>query len=506
MKKNNAIQMKNINKSFDGFQALTDVSFTVKWGEVHALLGENGAGKSTLMNIVSGLYGPESGLYYIDDNPVTLSGPLDASRFGIGMVHQHFKLVESFTVTENTILNLGKRLSSVSFNKKVQETAEKIKAKGLELGFNINPNARINEISIAEQQRVEIIKVLVGGAKILILDEPTAVLTDEESESLLDKMRDFARKGNAVILVTHKMKDVFRYADRVTVMRKGETVKTLLLSEVNTTELVSLTVGNTVVQDILRNKVPPGKILLNVDNLSTVSINGKKNLNNICFNLRKGEIFGIAGVGGNGQSELAAVLMGHTLKSNGTVDYCNENLLTMTHASRREKAVACIPSDRYKSALAAPLSITDNYALGKIFSGHYGPIWMLKKNKIKKETAEAVQKFDVQGVHSLSQKTALLSGGNAQKLVISREFDAPPSLLIVHSPSRGLDVKASMAVRKKIMDARNNGAAVLLISEDLDEVISLSDRIGVMCDGKIVEEFNQPADRQKIGQAMVNHV
>lgn len=506
MIQNNAIQMTNINKSFDGFQALTDVNLTVKWGEVHALLGENGAGKSTLMNIVSGLYMPESGSFYVDDNAVTLSGPLDASRSGIGMVHQHFKLVEPFTVTENVLLNIDKNLNSLSFKQQVQDTSEKIKEKALELGFDINPQARIHEISIAEQQRVEIIKVLVGGAKILILDEPTAVLTDEESEGLLEKIREFARRGNAVILVTHKMKDVFRYADKVTVMRKGETVKTLLISEVDTTELVSLTVGDSVPQEALSNDVPPGDRLLTVSNLSTPIVNGKKELNDISFELRKGEIFGIAGVGGNGQSELAAALMGHPITVHGTVRYNDDDLLTMTHAQRREKGIACIPSDRYKSALAAPLSITDNYAIGKVFSGHYGPLWFLYKSKIKKETAEAVHKFDVQGINSLNQKTALLSGGNAQKLVIAREFNKPPSLLIVHSPSRGLDVKASMTVREKIMDARNSGAAVLLISEDLDEVISLSDRIGVMSEGKIVEEFNQPADRQKIGQAMVNHV
>ncbi len=228
-------------------------------------------------------------------------------------------------------------------------------------------------------------------------------------------------------------------------------------------------------------------------------------LDGVSFSISQGEIYGIAGVGGNGQSELATVLMGGPLDVTGQVTYQGENLLTMTHAKRREENIASIPADRYKSALAGPLSIADNYALGKVFSGYYGPLWWLNRRKIEVDAAEAVRDFEVLGVRSLNQKAALLSGGNAQKLVISREFRNSPSLVIVHSPSRGLDVKAGMAVRQKLMEARNSGAAVLLISEDLDEVMALSDRIGVMSEGKIVKEFNQPADRHDIGQAMVNH-
>lgn len=506
MSQNTAIHLENISKSFDGFQALSNVSFSAQWGEVHALLGENGAGKSTLMNIVSGLYGPDSGSLYIDDNAISLSGPRDAARAGIGMVHQHFKLVEPFSVTENVLLSLDGNLTARSFQQRVQEVSNKIREKAAELGFDIDPSARINRISIAEQQRAEILKVLVGGANILILDEPTAVLTDDESENLLKKIQEFARKGNAVILVTHKMKDVFRYADKVTVMRQGKTVKTLLPSDVSADELVALTVGESVTRSPERADTPPGKTVLDVSNLSTPAIGHKSILDGVSFCVRQGEIYGIAGVGGNGQSELAAALMGHPLKVHGKAQYLHEDILTMSHTKRRDKSIACIPADRYKSALAGPLSIAENYAMGDIFSGHYGPLWFLKRKKIEQEATDAVHQFDVQGVRSFKQKAALLSGGNAQKLVIAREFRRPPSLVIVHSPSRGLDVKATMAVRQKLVDARNTGAAVLLISEDLDEVMSLSDRIGVMYAGKIVKEFNQPADRQQIGQAMVNHV
>ncbi len=507
MSQNNAIHLEHISKSFDGFKALSDVSFTARWGEVHALLGENGAGKSTLMNIVSGLYGPESGSLYVDDNSVSLSGPRDAARAGIGMVHQHFKLVEPFSVTENVLLSLDGNLTARAYRRRISEVAGKIRDKATELGFQINPDARINEISIAEQQRAEILKVLVGGARILILDEPTAVLTDEESESLLEKIRDFARRGNAVILVTHKMKDVFRYADQVTVMRQGRTVRTLVPADVTADELVALTVGDSVAETHQRDEHEAGDVLLDVSDLGTAAQNhARRILDGVNFQVRRGEIYGIAGVGGNGQSELAAALMGQPLSTEGNVLFTDKNLLTMSHARRRECGVACIPADRYRSALAGPLTIAENYALGEIFSGHYGPLWFLKKKKIEAEAAQAVTDFDVQGVRSLRQKAALLSGGNAQKLVIAREFRKTPSLVIVHSPSRGLDVKASMAVRQKLVEARNAGAAVVLISEDLDEVISLSDRIGVMSAGRIVEEFSQPADRQQIGQAMVNHV
>lgn len=506
MSKQNAIQLSSVSKTFDGFKALSDADFTARWGEVHALLGENGAGKSSLMNIVAGLYGPEGGSLFIDDNPVKLKGPKEAAKLGIGMVHQHFKLVTPFTVAENILLNLSHLQTSGLYRERLRRVSDDIRAMADRIGFGIDPDARIDQLSIAEQQRVEILKVLLAGAKILILDEPTAVLTEEEAERLLTTVQGFAREGAAVILVTHKMNDVLRYADQVTIMRSGRTIESLKPDSVSVDELVRLTVGESAPeQSVSRAEHTPGAPYLKVKGLS--STGGHRALNGLDLTLNKGEIYGIAGVGGNGQSELANALMGIPENVEGTMELIGEgDLANFDAARRRAIGVAAIPADRYGSALAGPLSIADNFALGDIHSGRYGPFWHLKTRAIEADAAEAVRQFDVQGVRSLKQKSALLSGGNAQKLVIAREFSHPPKLVLAHSPSRGLDVKATEAVRERLRAARDDGAAVLLISEDLDEVMAMADRIGVMSAGRIVAEFSQPADRQAIGQAMVNHV
>ncbi len=506
MSKQNAIQLSSVSKTFDGFKALSDADFTARWGEIHALLGENGAGKSSLMNIVAGLYGPEGGSLFIDDNPVKLKGPKEAAKLGIGMVHQHFKLVTPFTVAENILLNLSHLQNSGLYRERLRRVSDDIRAMAERIGFGIDPDARIDQLSIAEQQRVEILKVLLAGAKILILDEPTAVLTEEEAENLLTTVRGFAREGAAVILVTHKMNDVLRYADQVTIMRSGRTIKSLKPDSVSVDELVKLTVGESAPeQTVPVEQRRHGEPYLNVKGLT--STGGHRALNGLNLTLNKGEIYGIAGVGGNGQSELANALMGIPEGVEGTMELIGEgDLADFDAARRRAIGVAAIPADRYGSALAGPLSIADNFALGDIHSGRYGPFWYLKTGAIEADAAEAVRQFDVQGVRSLKQKSALLSGGNAQKLVIAREFSHPPKLVLAHSPSRGLDVKATEAVRERLRAARDSGAAVLLISEDLDEVMAMADRIGVMSAGRIVTEFSQPADRQAIGQAMVNHV
>lgn len=506
MSKQNAIQLSGVSKTFDGFKALSDADFTAKWGEVHALLGENGAGKSSLMNIVAGLYGPEGGSLFIDDNPVKLKGPKEAAKLGIGMVHQHFKLVMPFTVAENILLNLGHIQTSGLYRERLRRVSDDIRAMARRIGFDINPDTRVDQLSIAEQQRVEILKVLLAGAKVLILDEPTAVLTEEEAERLLTTVQGFAREGAAVILVTHKMNDVLRYADQVTIMRAGQTVKSLKPDSVSVDELIRLTVGESAPdQSATIGKRAPGAPYLQVKGLT--STGALRALNSLDLTLNQGEIYGLAGVGGNGQSELANALMGIPEPVEGQMEIVGEgDLADFDAARRRSIGIASIPADRYGAALAGPLSIADNFALGDIHSGRYGPFWYLKTRTIEADAAEAVRQFDVQGVRSLKQKAALLSGGNAQKLVIAREFNHPPRLVLAHSPSRGLDVKATEAVRDRLRAARDDGAAVLLISEDLDEVMAMADRIGVMSAGRIVAEFSQPADRQAIGQAMVNHV
>ncbi|KPW96301.1 MULTISPECIES: ABC transporter ATP-binding protein [Pseudomonas syringae group] len=498
----NALQLTGISKSFDGFKALIDADFTAFWGEVHALLGENGAGKSSLMNIAAGLYAPETGTLLLDDNPVQLQGPRDASRYRIGMVHQHFKLVKPFTVAQNILLALPEQPGEGSYRKRLRALEQEIVSKADELGFAIDPARTVERLSVAEQQRVEILKVLLAGARILILDEPTAVLTDQEAERLLLTVQTFARQGAAVILVTHKMADVKRYADRVTVMRGGRTVQTVDPQKVSVEQLVQLTVGESV-PVAEHHCATSGEVRLQVRDLRSV---GSGALNGVNMTLHAGQIYGIAGVGGNGQAELANALMGLPQATEGEIHMASFGDLRSASADqRRQLRIASIPADRYGAALAGSLSVAENFGIGNIHSGRYGSFWRLGYKRLKQDAQRAVADFDVQGVRSLDQKAALLSGGNAQKLVIAREFSRDPQLVLVHSPSRGLDVRATQAVHARLRAARDAGAAVLVISEDLDEVLSLADRIGVMNGGRVVAEFDYPADRQAIGKAMVSH-
>ena len=460
-----ALELAGIRKSFDGFVALDDASFCAGWGEVHALLGENGAGKSSLMNIAAGLYAPEAGSIRVGGQPAYLAGPRDAAAFGIGMVHQHFKLVQPFTVAQNILLCNPASRDVGRFGAKLRRIEAEIRVRAAELGFEIDPLQQVYRLSIAEQQRVEILKVLLAGARILILDEPTAVLTDSEAERLLQTVRQLAHGGTAVILVTHKMSDVRAYADRVTVMRAGRTVSTLDPKATPSAELVRMIVGDTVASP-QRSARQPGDVVLNFKDLK----------------IRAGEIYGLAGVGGNGQSELADEII---------------------HSNK--ESMAAIPADRYGIALAGGLSVAENFGIGGALAGRYGSAWRLQRTKMEAEAQAAVGGFNVQGVRSVRQKAALLSGGNAQKLVIAREFSKRPRFVLAHSPSRGLDVRASAEVHARLLAARDDGAAVLLISEDLDEVLSLADRVGVMSRGRIVAELAQPADRQAIGRAMVDH-
>ena len=501
-----ALELKGICKSFDGFAALIDASFAARWGEVHALLGENGAGKSSLMNVAAGLYAPEAGVIGIDDNTVHLNGPRDAARHRIGMVHQHFKLVRDFTVAQNVLLGLPSDLGDGGYGKRLRRVEVTLREKARELGFAIDPGRRVDQLSIAEQQRVEILKVLLAGARILILDEPTAVLTDAEAERLLRTLRLLAGSGASVVLVTHKMADVKRHADRVTVMRGGRDVGTFEAAGTDVAELVRLTVGESAPARPTRRQAGSG-VLLSVRGLaSSAAGSSQRALNGIDLDLRAGEIYGLAGVGGNGQSELAAAIAGLLDATQGEMRLDGFGVLAGVPVSqRRSRGLATIPADRYGLALAGALSVAENFGIAQVPAGRYGRFWRLDRNRMAADARAAVEAFDVQGVRSVAQRAALLSGGNAQKLVLAREFGHAPKLVVAHSPSRGLDVRAAAAVQQRLLAARDAGAAVLLISEDLDEVLALGDRIGVMAGGRIVAEFVQPAERQAVGQAMVEH-
>lgn len=496
-----ALALSQIRKTFGAFVALDDANFELKQGEVHALLGENGAGKSSLMNIAAGLYTADAGTCLVGDEEVRLSGPRDARVRGVAMVQQHFQLVQTCSVAENVLLANPAR----HYRRGLRDTIAKIRHFADELGFDVDPLAPVHSLSLAEQQRVEILKVLIAGARVIILDEPTAVLADEEADRLLDMLRALAARGAAVVLVTHKLREVRRAADRVTIMRGGRTIGTFGATAVAPAEMARMIVGADIAASV-REYRPAGDHVLNVVGLKCARADGHETVNNVNFLVRGYELFGIAGVSGNGQSELMDALMGVQPLLAGYVEIVGlGDLSALPPHRRRGSGVSIIPADRYRYALASGLSVQDNYIVSQIGSGRYGGVAAMRFAQMKHDTKEGLTEFEVQGVRSLRQKAGLLSGGNAQKLVLARELRELPKVVIAHNPSRGLDIRACAAVHRRLLAARNAGAAVVLISEDLDEIMLMSDRIGVLSRGRIVAEFTSPADRQAIGQAMTGH-
>ena len=501
------LELAGVSKSFDGFRALDDASFVAEAGQIHALLGENGAGKSTLMNVCCGLYAPDSGRMALFGAPAQLSGPREAMAMGVGMVHQHFKLVGPFSILENVLLSGQGVANATSYRDAAAAARTAIAKAAATLGAQVDPDARVDALSVAEQQRVEVIKALVAGARILILDEPTAVLTDQEAERLLHTLRALADGGATIVLVTHKLADVRRFADRVTIMRAGKTVATLDPAGASVEDLTRLTVGEALPAP--QSEAPVfGRRRLEALNLSCRRADGAAAVSEVSFHVRAGEIYGLAGVSGNGQSELAEALMGLRRPDAGVIQLedSGDTLTQTTPALMREKGAAFIPADRYRYGLASGLSVVDNYAVCEARRGRYGSWAWLRKGRMRAAARRALAAFDVQGVNSLDQKAALLSGGNAQELVIAREFAQAPKIIVAQSPSRGLDARATAAVHARLKQAAAGGAAVLMISEDLDEVLKLSNRIGVMAAGRLVAEFEAPVDRQTVGRAMVAHV
>jgi general nucleoside transport system ATP-binding protein len=496
----NSIELSRIFKRFGEFVVLDNAAFEARAGEVHALLGENGAGKSSLMNIVAGLYTADAGSVVINGNEVYLSGPRDARRLGIGMVQQHLRLIKTCSVAENVLLANPRPRYAAG----LRDVQTQIRQRSSELGFDLDPQAPIHALSLAEQQRVEILKVLIGGARIIILDEPTAVLSESEADRLLYTLRALALGGAAVVLVTHKLREVAA-TDRVTIMRGGRTIGTFTSEGTTPNSLATMIVG-TEIAPTVRLSRRAGEHRLNVVGLKCERDDGHVTVNDASFLVRDGEIYGIAGVSGNGQSELVEALMGIRPPLSGNIEIVGiGELSTISPHRRRHLHVAVIPADRYKYALAGGVSIRDNYIVGQVHTGRYGSVAKMRFKKMNRDTKAALEEFEVRGARSLWQGAALLSGGNAQKLVLARELRHRPSVIIAHNPNRGLDVRACAAVHKRLLLARDAGAAIVLISEDIDEILLLSDRIGVLSGGHIVEEFNSPADRQAVGRAMVSH-
>ncbi len=475
-----ALDLRGVGKAFDGRPALSDACFSLAWGEVHAIVGENGAGKSTLMNVAAGVYAADEGVQTIDGEAISPRSPMEATAAGLGMVHQHFRLVESFTVAENVLLSLGRRGAV----RTVAQAGAAIAAKAKEIGLPVDPARIVADLSTAERQRAEIVRVLLLGARILVLDEPTAVLTEEEAKALLSFVRRLARQGHAVVLITHKFREVAGFCDRITIMRHGRTVLAgAAVSGLEEAEVARLMVGETLVTGGRPASIA-GAVSLAVSDLTLAAGPHGQGLSSIGFELRAGEVLGIAGVGGNGQEDLVSCLIGLARPQRGSILLAGRDVTAASPRERRRAGLRVIPSDRFDSGLIRDLAIADNFALSRVSEGAFGGPLFLDRARMRRAAAEAIDAFDIRGA-APARQTGLLSGGNAQKVLLARELDAGMTVLVAHSPSRGLDMKATQFVRSAIRRAVEAGAACMLISEDLQEVLSLSHRVAVMNRGAI---------------------
>ena len=494
------VRMRGIVKKFPGVVANDHVDIDIFAGEIHALLGENGSGKSTIMSVLAGLYRPDSGEILIDGAPFAFTSPRDAIAAGVGMVHQHFKLVEPFTVAQN--MQLGERggsflLSDTGIREEIGEFRERF-------GLAVDPDAFVWQLSVGEKQRVEIVRMLYRGSKVLILDEPTAVLTPQETAELFGNMKKMAAAGCAVVFITHKMNEVQEVADRVTVLRGGRVSGTLMCRDVHAQELVWLMVGREIAMNVER--CPHGECgaeVAKLENVQAFNDSGRAGLNEVSLSLRAGQIFGIAGVAGNGQKELAEVLTGLRPVTAGAFTFQGDEVTNFPPAELIRRGISYVPEDRLGMGLVPGLDAVENMLLKSYthpeFSGH----WLIDRQAAEAKTAEIVRQYNVK-LAGLRQPVRSMSGGNLQKLLLAREIAENPKLIIVVYPARGLDVGATESIHKLLMELRDAGTSILLISEDLDELMKLSDRVGVMFGGRIVGNFAiEEVDLEEVGLLMM---
>jgi len=499
MKLSTVIEMKGISKSFPGIKANDNINLSVEKGEIHVLLGENGAGKSTLMNILYGLYQPDEGQIYVKEKAVRISNPNIAITLGIGMVHQHFMLVQPFTVAENIVLGSEpKKGTSLDIGKAVKDVEELSKKYELK----VDPNALISDISVGMQQRVEILKTLYRGADILILDEPTAVLTPQEIEELGIILKSLVSQGKTIILITHKLKEVMAMSDRVTIIRRGKVIDTLNTKDTNIDELAEKMVGRKVNLQVDKSDRQAASPVLEVKGLKALDTRGLEAVKGVDFEVKGGEILGIAGVDGNGQTQLLQSITGLQKPTAGEVLLNGKEITGLPPKDVIESGVGHIPEDRHKRGLILNYSLAENSILGshrdKKFRGRFG----MNYPKIREHARRLIHDFDVRTPNE-NVEARSLSGGNQQKMIIAREVDRDPGLCIAAQPTRGLDVGAIEFVHKRLVELRDSGKAVLLVSLELDEIMSLSDRIAVMYDGKIVATVDaKDATEKKLGILM----
>ncbi|MCA0983267.1 ABC transporter ATP-binding protein [Halobacillus yeomjeoni] len=496
------IEMLNIRKEFPGIVANDNINLQVKKGEIHALLGENGAGKSTLMNVLFGLYQPEKGEIKVRGDKANITDPNVANALGIGMVHQHFMLVDTFTVTENIVLGSEPRkVGTVDIRKAEKEVKELSERYGL----NVDPKAKIRDISVGMQQRVEILKTLYRGAEILIFDEPTAVLTPQEIKELIEIMQSLVKEGKSIILITHKLKEIMEVCDRCTVIRKGQGIGTVDVSETNPTELASLMVGREVSFSTEKKPAEPKETFLSIKDLRVKDARGVEMVKGLNLEVKAGEIVGIAGVDGNGQSELIEAITGLRKSESGTIQLHEKVITNLTPRKVTQSGVSHIPQDRHKFGLVLDFPIGENMVLQSYYQEPFSKNGVMNFKNIYKKAQELIDEYDVRTPDAYTKARAL-SGGNQQKAIIGREVDRSPDLIIAAQPTRGLDVGAIEFIHKKLIEERDKGRAVLLLSFELEEIMNLSDRIAVMFDGQIVSQVKpEETNEQHLGLLMAGN-
>ena len=494
------VRMKDIVKKFGTFTANDHINLTVHKGEVHAILGENGAGKSTMMNVLCGLYKPTSGQIFIKEKEVHFSSPKDAIDIGIGMVHQHFMLIQPFTVTDNIILGIepvkGLAIDKTTARKKVMELSERY-------GMKVDPDARIEDISVGMQQRVEILKVLYRGADTLILDEPTASLTPQEIEGLMEIIDNLTKDGKSVILITHKLKEITASSDYCTIIRQGKYIRTVKVDEVTENDLAAMMVGRDVNFKVDKKDQEPGEVVLEVRDIHARDYRDVEVLKGLDLTVRRGEIVGLAGVDGNGQTELVEILTGLKKAKSGSVKMLGKEVINHTPKETFESGISSIPADRQKHGLILDFSNEDNLILQHFEEAPYSNKGILNRRAIRAHATELIEAFDVRPRGCEAAPAGTLSGGNQQKVIIAREVTNDKDLLIAVNPTRGLDVGAIEFVHKYLVEQRNKNRAVLLVSFELDEIMSLSDRIEVIFDGQITGSVpGKNADEKELGYMM----
>jgi general nucleoside transport system ATP-binding protein len=500
MRLENIVEMKGIRKSFPGVVACDDINFQVRKGEIHALLGENGAGKSTLMNILFGLYQQDQGEIYLRGEKVNIANPNIANDLGIGMVHQHFKLVHNFTVTENIILGIepvrALMVDTRSASARIKDLSERY-------GLNVDPDEKIEDITVGMQQRVEILKMLYRDAEILIFDEPTAVLTPQEVIELMKIMRGLIEEGKTIILITHKLKEIMAIADRCTVIRWGKVVGTVNVSETNEEKLAEMMVGRKVLFDLNKKEANPREEVLRIENLTVKSSSGTHGLRDFSLSVKCGEIVGLAGIDGNGQAELVEAIIGLRRPDSGKIFLHGVDVTTMSTRQRINTGMAHIPEDRHKHGLILDYTVQENLILKNYYLEPYSRRGLIDWNYVYTHAEKVIKDFDVRSGQGAETSARSLSGGNQQKAIVGREIDGNPDLLIAVQPTRGLDVGAIEYIHQRLLEQRDQGKAVFMISLELDEILDLSDRIAVIYNGELVGLVNaSETNENEIGLMM----